>query len=303
MERSIKSKLSLITAMFVFGTIGIFRRYLPFPSGMIAFSRGITGAMFLLLVILFKKQRPDIKALRKNALLLCVSGAFIGFNWILLFEAYNYTTVATATLCYYMAPIIVVIFSPLLLKEKLTVKKGICVLCALTGMIFVSGITKQGFGERGELRGVLCGLGAAALYASVMMLNQKFRDIGAYDKTIVQLLTASLVILPYTLFMENVQKNDINFKTVTVLLIIGIVHTGISYAMYFGSMENLNAQTVAIFSYIDPIVAVILSSLLLKERMGLVEIMGAVLVLGSTLVSEIDVGALFKTRAHDSRSV
>lgn len=288
MNQDLKSKLSLIFSMFVFGTIGIFRRLLPFGSGTIAFARGITGALFLLLMLLLKKQKPDKEALKKNAVYLCVSGAFIGFNWMLLFEAYNYTTVATATLCYYMAPIIVVIMSPFILKEKLTAKKGICVIFALCGMILVSGILNQGFGESEALRGVLCGLGAAVLYASVMMLNQKIHDISAYDKTIVQLFMAGLVILPYTLLTESVSRSDITAKSVIVLLIVGVVHTGFSYALYFGSMDKLSAQTVALFSYIDPIVAVVLSAVLLKEHMGLPEVIGAVLVLGSTIAGEVD---------------
>lgn len=274
--------------MLVFGTIGIFRRLLPFGSGTIAFSRGLIGALFLFVLLLFKKQRLDRKALKANALILCVSGALIGFNWILLFEAYNYTTVATATLCYYMAPIIVVIFSPLVLKEKLTLKKSICAVCALCGMVLVSGILQQGFGDSGAMRGVLCGLGAAALYASVMMLNQKLHDIGAYDKTIVQLFMAAVIILPYTLLTESVSREDISPKTVIVLLVVAVVHTGFAYALYFGSMDRLSAQTVALFSYIDPIVAVILSALLLKEHMGVPEIIGAVLVLGSTIIGEIE---------------
>lgn len=282
--------------MFVFGTIGIFRRLLPFGSGTIAFSRGITGALFLVLLLVIKRQKPDKEALKKNAFYLILSGVFIGFNWMLLFEAYNYTTVATATLCYYMAPIIVVVLSPFVLKEKLTLKKGICAAVALIGMIFVSGVTNQGFGQSGELRGILCGLGAAALYASVMMINQKIHDINAYDKTIVQLFTAGVIILPYTLLTEQITPSDITAKSVIILLVVGVFHTGFAYALYFGSMDKLNAQTVALFSYIDPIVAVILSALLLKEHMGVFEIIGAVLVLGSTIAGEIE----FKKRKNKS---
>lgn len=288
MKQDFKAKLSLIFSMFVFGTIGIFRRYMPFGSGTIAFSRGITGALFLLLLLLIKKQKPDIKAMKKNGLYLCLSGAFIGFNWMLLFEAYNYTTVATATLCYYMAPIIVIVMSPLVLKEKLTLKKGICAVGALIGMVLVSGILGQGFGQNDALRGVLSGLGAAVLYASVMMLNQKIHDIGAYDKTIVQLAIAGVIILPYTLLTESFDKAEFTPLAVTLLIIVGVFHTGFSYALYFGSMDKLSAQTVALFSYIDPIIAVILSAALLKEHMGVPEIIGAVLVLGSTITSEIE---------------
>lgn len=272
--------------MVVFGTIGLFRRFVGVPSGFIAFSRGIIGAVFLLLILLLRRQKPDMNAIKKNAVCLLLSGACIGFNWMFLFEAYNYTTVATATLCYYMAPIIVLILSPFVLKEKLTLKKAVCVLTALIGMVFVSGVAKTGIGK--DMKGIIFGLSAALLYSFVMMLNQKIHNIGAYEKTIVQLLSAAVVILPYSLINEKISTSDITAKSVTGILIIGIVHTGICYALYFGSMSEMNSQTVALLSYIDPIVAVILSALLLKEHMGISEIIGAVLVLGATVSGEID---------------
>lgn len=286
MNQNLKSKMYFSLSMIVFGTIGLFRRFVGAPSGVIAFSRGIIGALFLVLLLLLRKERPDTDGVKKNALFLVLSGACIGFNWMFLFEAYNYTTVATATLCYYMAPIIVLILSPFILKEKLTIKKAVCVLTALLGMVFVSGVTKTG--TQKSIKGIIFGLSAALLYAFVMILNQKIHNIGAYEKTIVQLFTAALVILPYSLMNEKLSTSDITAKSVTGILIIGIVHTGVCYALYFGSMDEMNSQTVALLSYIDPIVAVILSALLLKEHMGTAEIIGAVLVLGSTVSGEID---------------
>lgn len=278
----------MIGAMTIFGTIGIFRKYIPLPSSLLALARGIIGTAFLLfLVLAVKRDKLSIEAIKRNFVFLVVSGAFIGFNWILLFEAYQYTTVATATLCYYMAPVIVVLVSPFLFKERLTLLKAICVAVALAGMVFVSGIPQSGFGGMSELKGILLGLGAATLYAIVVILNQYIKDIPAYDKTIMQLGTAAIAILPYTLLTENFA--DISFTPVAVLMLIfvGIVHTGIAYTLYFGSMSGLKAQTIALFSYIDPVVAIILSAVILQENIGLWGVIGAVMVLGSTMVSEL----------------
>ncbi|MBQ5683126.1 MAG: DMT family transporter, partial [Peptococcaceae bacterium] len=275
-------------AMTIFGTIGIFRKYIPLPSSLLALARGIIGTAFLLfLVLAVKRDKLSIEAIKRNFVFLVVSGAFIGFNWILLFEAYQYTTVATATLCYYMAPVIVVLVSPFLFKERLTPLKAICVAVALAGMVFVSGIPQSGFGGMSELKGILLGLGAATLYAIVVILNQYIKDIPAYDKTIMQLGTAAVAILPYTLLTENFA--DISFTPVAVLMLlfVGIVHTGIAYTLYFGSMSGLKAQTIALFSYIDPVVAIILSAVILQENIGLWGVIGAVMVLGSTMVSEL----------------
>ena len=280
------SLLFLIISMSVFGTIGIFVKYIPLPSGFIAMSRGFIGALFLFLVMLVGGKKPDLGAIRKNLLLLITSGALIGFNWILLFEAYNYTSVATATLCYYAAPIFVIIVSPVFLREKITLKKLICVTISVIGMVMVSG-TPASAGGKKEYIGIILGLGAAMLYASVIILNKKLRDISAYDKTSIQLLSAAVVLVPYTLLVEELSREAFSPLAVIMLLVVGIVHTGVAYAMYFGSMEGLRAQTVALFSYIDPVVAIILSAVILNENIGAWGYIGAALVLGSTFVSEL----------------
>ena len=282
-----KAKASLIFSMLVFGTIGIFVRYIPLPSSVIALTRGVIGTVFLIVVTL--KRGPGIswKAIRRNLLNLCLSGAFIGINWILLFESYHFTTVATATLCYYMAPVFVTISAPFVFKERLTKKKMLCIAGALVGMIFVSGIWNTGISGTGELRGVFYGIGAAVFYASVILLNKKIRDISAYDKTMMQLTAASIVLLPYTVLTEKVFVLSLTPVAVILLAVVGILHTGISYTLYFGSMKELEAQTIAIFSYIDPIVAILLSALFLKEPLGIGGIAGAIMVLGAALLSEL----------------
>ena len=277
--------LQLSLSMFIFGTIGIFVRHIPFPSSVIALARGGIGMLFLLLVVFFSKQKLSASDIRRNLLPLCLSGFFLGFNWILLFEAYRYTTVATATLCYYLAPVFVILVSPLILKEKLTAKKLICVAVALLGMVFVSGVLETGLPSAGEGKGILFGIAAAAFYASVVLCNKHIHDISSYDMTIMQLGIATVVLLPYTLLTESVGDLQFTAGALGMLLFVAIVHTGVAYALYFSSMQGLSSHTIAIFSYVDPIVAIMLSALLLQEPMGISGIIGAVLILGSTLIS------------------
>ena len=273
--------------MCIFGTIGILVRQIHMPSSVVALIRGCVGTVFLLLFVAARKTRLSWPSIRRNLVRLCASGALIGFNWILLFEAYRYTTVAVATLCYYFAPIFVTLASPLVLKEKLTPVKGISVAAALFGMVLVSGVLETGVPEKGSLTGIALGLGAAVLYAAVVLLNKRLTDISPYETTIVQLGSAALVLLPYTLLTERMGELAFTPLTVLLLIIAGVVHTGVAYALYFGSMKSLKAQTVALFSYIDPVVAILLSALLLKEPLSLFSILGAVLILGSTLLSEL----------------
>ena len=276
----------LTLSMVIFGTIGVFRRYIPLPSSLVAMTRGLIGMLFLLLVIVLRKRGMNRTAVRRKLGMLCLSGAAIGVNWILLFEAYNYTSVATATLCYYLAPMFVILASPLVVGERLTAKKLICVLAALLGMVFVSGVLESGGGSS-DLKGVLLGLGAAVLYASVVLMNKQLGDVPAYDRTIVQLGSSAAVLLPYVLLTENLGALSFTPGTIALLLVVGVVHTGIAYALYFGSLMQLKAQTAAILSYIDPVVAVLLSALVLREHMSLLSGLGAILVLGAAVVSEL----------------
>ena len=277
----------MVLAMTIFGTIGIFRRLVDMPSGMLACLRGLIGTVFLVLFLCARKQRPDLKLIKQHLPLLCLSGALIGINWILLFEAYRYTTVATATLCYYMAPVFVILAAALFFKERMTPLKWICVAVALLGMVLVSGILKGETGGSGNIKGVLLGLGAAVLYAVVVLINRTFSGVPAIERTVFQLGSAAAVLIPYVLLAEDTASVQLSGRTVLLVLLIGILHTGVAYLLYFASMDGLKIQTVALFSYIDPVVAVLLSTLLLKEDIGPAGWIGAVLILGATLVNEL----------------
>lgn len=281
-----KAELKLVSSMLIFGTIGIFVRYLPFSSALIALVRGMIGTLFLWFVLWFSGKKPDWQAIRQNLLLLIFSGGAIGVNWILLFESYRYTTVSTATLCYYMAPVIVIVLSPVLLKERITRKKLICVLVSLAGMILISGIFYE-TGQENSVRGVICGLGAAVFYAAVVLINKFLRNISGIEATMMQLFFGSVLLLPYVLITEDVSALSFSVLGVMLLMIVGVVHTGVGYWLYFSSLQEVKAQTVAIFSYLDPAVAILLSSVFLKEHMGIWGAAGTVLILGSALVSEV----------------
>lgn len=285
-----KAIFSLITAMLIFGSVGIFRRYIPLPSAAIAGIRGIVGMLFLLGFMAVKKQKLDLSAIRKNLVPLCLSGAFIGINWILLFEAYNYTTVSCATLCYYTAPVYVILLSPIVLKDRITPVKLGCTVCSLFGMVLVSGMVGEGMADV-SIKGVLFGLGAAVFYAAVMLTNKKLHGIGAFDRTVVQLGIAGIAVLPYSIIAEGNAIADamprMTVLPIIMLAVVGIVHTGVAYALYFGSFMNIKAQTAALFSYIDPVAALVLSAAILGEEMTVFQIIGAVLIIGSAATGEI----------------
>lgn len=270
--------------MVIFGTIGLVRRFIPCSSGVVAFVRGLTGALFLFGLHVLKKERFSRDALRKNGVRLCASGVLLGANWILLFEAYRYTTVSVATICYYMAPVFVILVSPWLFKEKITLKKGVCACVAVAGMVLVSGILETGLTGSA---GVLFGLGAAVLYAAIVVINKKMDGLPANDRTIFQLGVAAVTLLPYVLCTEDFASFAISPFALAMLLVAGVLHTGVAYALYFGSLPAVPAQTAALFSYVDPVVAVLLSALVLKEALSALAAVGVVMVLCSAMLSEL----------------
>ena len=273
-----------IMAMVIVGTIGIFRRNIALSSAALAFSRGILGSLSLGAFVKVRGQKIFHGMERKKLFLLILNGAIIGVNWIFLFEAYRFTTVAVATLCYYLQPTLLILVSPIFFKEKLTGKKLFYALIAFLGMVLVSGVL--GGGDTGSLKGVAFGLAAAVLYTMAVVINKITLGVDPYEKTIIQLASAGIVLIPYILMTEDISAVQLDTITIILVLIVGIIHTGLVYFFYFGSMEHMSAQAVAVFSYIDPVVAVIASWIFLGEPLTVPVIIGAVLIIGSAFLSE-----------------
>ncbi len=280
-----KSYIALVASMLMFGTLGIVRRYIPLSSAMLAMCRGVLGSVFLIFFVLVRGGKLKLPE-RRTALRLVLTGAIMGLNWMLLFEAYNYTTVAAATMCYYMQPTIVILLSPLVFRERLGAKRLACAGAAIVGMLFVSGVLSGGAGQMQDIRGIIFGLGAAVFYATVIILNKKVVVEDIYAKTIIQLAGAALVMIPYVLITEGVPELALTPADIGLVLLVGVVHTGVTYALYFGSMQRLRAQTVAVLSYIDPVFALLLSAAVLHESLTPLGIVGAVLIIGSAIISE-----------------
>ena len=281
-----RSEVKNITAMLIFGTIGIFVRNIDLSSKETALSRGIIGSLFLIVVLICSKEKISFQGIKKNILILFLSGIGIGLNWIFLFQAYKYTTVSIATLSYYSAPVIVTILSPIILKERLSLIKFLCVIGAMTGMIFIAGNSESSGAVYNHTLGIIYGVSAAVFYASVIIMNKFIKWLGGLETTVTQLILASIVLVPYVIMTGGFDFSRMTKISYISLIILGVVHTGFAYFLYFSSLKELKGQTIAVLSYIDPISAVIISSLFLGEKMTFLQIVGGILILGSTFISE-----------------
>ena len=237
----------------------------------------------ILLWLVIRKKLPDVKKIGKNIVLLLVSGVGLGFNWIFLFAAYTNTTVAVASLCNYMAPIFVIILTPLVLKEKLDKRKIPCICAAFLGIILVSGIIG---GNIGNIAGVIYGILGAFCFTGIVFCNRKLKDVSAFDRSLVQLAVSALTVLPYVL-IKNGGLPLPDLKSGLIVLMLGVLQTGVAYCLYFSGMASLPVQSVAILGYLEPVVSVLCSVLFLREVLGLLGWAGALLVLAAAVISEI----------------
>lgn len=286
MQKIRDPRVMLVSSMTVFGTIGLFVRNIALSSGEIALYRAVLATTLIAVYLIVTKQKIAVGDIKKEVLLLFLSGVAMGFNWILLFEAYNYTTVSVATLSYYFAPVIVTLACPILFKEKLGKKQIICFIMSTLGIVLITGIGDLSQGSS-HLVGIMFGLGAAVLYATVILLNKFIKNVAGIHRTFLQFIAAIAVLVPYVMLTSGCNVMSLDGVGWGCLLTVGLFHTGITYCLYFSSLKELPGQKAAILSYIDPLVAVLVSVLILGESMTMMQILGGALILGFTLWNEI----------------
>ncbi|MEM1506022.1 DMT family transporter [Domibacillus sp. 8LH] len=281
-----KSKIQFILSMIIFGTIGLVVRYIDLSSSERALLSSFLGCLFLLLIFFIMKKKISWNLVKSNALFLILSGVALGGNWIFLYQSYDHTTIANATLGYYFAPVFVMILSPFVLREQLAIKKIVCIGIAIIGMLMIVG-EGMSASRSDDILGLSFGLIAAAFYAALLLLNKFIKDIGKLELTIIQLGITTLLLMPYVFITEGFGIFEVSSSSIPFILILGIINTGIGFWLFFSGMEKLKGQSIAMLSYVDPFVAILISAIILQEQMTIVQMLGGVLLLGSTFVSEI----------------
>ena len=274
----------MVISMGVFGTISVFVRRIALPSGEIAFFRALLATVLVGGFLLVTGKRPTAGKGKRTILLLLLSGFAMGINWILLFEAYKYTTVSSATLAYYFAPVIVTVLCPIFFRERLSGMQILCFTMSTVGLVLITGV--GGTGEN-DVVGILLGLAAACFYATVVLLNKCIKDVEGIHRTFFQFLSATVTLLPYVLFTGGFHLSALDAGGWGALFTVGILHTGVTYCLYFSALRGLPGQNAAILSYIDPLVAVLISVFWLGEGITPLEIVGGVMILGFSLLNEL----------------
>jgi len=281
-----RARGTIAFAMAAFGTVGVLVRHIQVSSGELALYRAVLAVVLLSGYFLITGQRIDLASIRGELPVLLLSGVAMGINWILLFEAYRYTTVSVATMSYYFAPVLVTLACPILFHEKMGVRQWICFAMSTLGILLITGVGDLS-SSSSHLKGILFGLGAAVFYASVVLLNKFIKGVAGVQRTFLQFVGAIVVLIPYVICTGGVTLNALDGLGWVCLLIVGLFHTGVNYCLYFSALEHVPGQEAAILSYLDPLVAVLMSVFLLGETLTVVQLIGGLMILGFTLWNEL----------------
>ncbi len=280
----LKIKFKMIFSVLMFGSIGVFVKQINLPSVVIVQWRTIIATLFFIALFCAKKRAPNWAAIRANAIPLAISGIVLGANWAFLFEAFQHTSVGTATILYYCAPIIVFFVAPLLFHECITRLQLVGIGAAIAGTILVNIISLQ---SRDFSVALLYALTAALFYATVMICNRFMRDIAGMDSSFVQLSIAAVVMTIYSYLSTGSLLTFAAPRDMAFVLILGIVHTGMIFPLYFYAVQKLSPQDTAIFSYLDPASAILFAFVFLGETLVWYQMLGALLIFGGVLFAQL----------------
>lgn len=263
-----------IVSLLIFGSNGVFASHIDMTSAEIVCMRTLIGSLALILVLLISRTKLDWAVMKRESFKLIAAGICLGVNWALLFEAYKLMSVSIATLTYYLAPIIVLILSPLLLREKQSARAYIGMGAAVVGLVLAVGLGDASV----TATGLIVGLGSAVFYAGLIIFNKKIDGVTGLPLTTIEMVIAACVMLPYVLLTGGHVGFPPDMEGTLYLIFLCLVNTGLACWLYFSSMNRLPARAVALFGYVDPVSALIFSAVFLGDRMGVLQIVGAVLV-------------------------
>ena len=276
------SYIKYFAALLLFGSNGLVASYIALSSYEIVFLRSLLGSALLVVLFFVAGGKFTVRQNKRDLFFIALSGAAMAADWLLLFEAYAQIGVSLGMIINYCGPAIVIAVSALIFKEKISWAKIIALLAVFAGVVLISGRAVE---TSARLSGLLCAVLSAFAYAAMVIFNKKATRIKGIENAALQLLCAFLVI---AIFVGYKQGFDIGIyaKDWVPILWLGLVNTGLACYLYFSSIGALPIQTVAICGYLEPLCAVLLSVVILHERMLPLQVVGAVLIVGGAIFGE-----------------
>ena len=283
MEKDVRSYIKYIFSLILFGTNGIVASHILLDSYQIVFLRSLIGSIFLIIVFIFSKSKLHVLENKLHFLYLAISGISMGAGWMFLYEAYIQIGVSLSALVGCCGPVIVIMLSNLIFKEKIAVSKVVGFLVVIAGMYFVNMESLQ---IAGFSVGMLCGIMSAVMYAILVIFNKKAKSITGLENSMFQLIFCFLTVAIFVMIKGGI-KMEALIDNIVPVLVLGVINTGIGCYIYFSIIQKLSVGTVAICGYIEPLAALIFSAIFLNERLSFIQMVGAVCILGGALFAEL----------------
>ena len=276
------NKVKLVAVMIIWGSLGVFTRSIPLSAWSLAFLRALIA-----LPVLFAALKMKTTAKPKPSLLIpyLISGILLGFGWLTLFYGFKHTSLASAVIIYNMCPVYVMIAAPLLLKEAVSKIEIAVIFTAFIGLLLIVGHDLlAGVGYMGMALSAVSGM----LYATIVLLNRSIKvRLDNQTATFAQILAAMAVLLPFVLMDGNVfTVTSMDTTAILFTILLGVLHTDVAYTLFFSLSAQMKSVEIVSYSYLEPLFGILFSVLVVGEVLTPQQILGGILILGSTFIGE-----------------
>ena len=276
------NRMKLVFVMVIWGSLGVFTNSIPLSALSLAFLRALIALPILFVVMKMKTTDKVNVSLLKPYL---ISGVLLGFGWLTLFYGFKHTNISSAVMIYNMCPVYVMILAPLVLKETISKIQIAVIFASIMGLFLIVGHNLlEGYGYMGMALSGISGM----LYAIIVLINRSIKiRVDNQIATFVQIFTAMLVLLPFVLMDGNILTVlDLDARAVIYTILLGILHTGVAYTLFFSLYTHMKSVEIVSYSYLEPLFAILFSVIFVGELLTVPQIIGGILILGSTYVGE-----------------
>ena len=277
------NRMKLVLVMIIWGSLGVFTKSIPLSALHLAFLRALIALPVLWGVMKLQKADKVEWALLKPYL---VSGALLGFGWLTLFYGFKHTSISSAVIIYNMCPVYVMIAAPLILKETISKLQITVIFFSLLGLILIVGNNLlAGYGYMGMALSAVAGM----LYATIILINRSITcRVDNQTATFVQIVTAMLVLLPFVVLDGSILTVvHLDARAVVYTILLGIVHTGVAYTLFFSLAAHMKSVEMVAYSYLEPLFSILFSVIIVGEKLTILQIIGGIFILGSTYIGEL----------------
>lgn len=299
MENKKGGQLELILAMILSGTIGLFVVESGQPSYNVVFFRCLFGAICLISYCHYRKFLNFKSIDKKSMMLIVVGGVAIVANWALLFESYSHASISMSTVAYHTQPLFVVMFANLFLGEKIPSYKLWWIGLAFAGVVLIVNPSESATNQSDIIVGVGLALGAAILYAIATLITKQLKHIKPHLIATIQVSLGVFLLLPL-----------VDFSIVPIvgnhwywLFALGLIHTCFMYILLYSSFQKVSTSTLAVLSYIYPVVAILIDYVVYDQNLSSIQLLGVFIILAAGLANNMNINIFIFLRLKTSQKV